>query len=98
MLIGDARHVQSPITPLKVNKVGHFADLVAALPDGSTNPAAIAINNAGNNCPTGPCGAVADDDVALIWLHGQPVTAAQVAGYLNANANALFITELWAGA
>src|SRR5438045_9306481 len=97
MLIGDARHVQSPITPVKVNKPGHFADLVAALPDGSTNPAAIAINNAGNNCPTGPCGAISDDDVALIWLQGQDVTAAQVAAYLNANANALFIEEVMGG-
>ncbi len=98
LFIVSAKHGQSPINPLKVNKVGHFADLVAALPDGSTNPAAIAINNAGNNCPTGPCGAVADDDVALIWLQGQPVNAAQVAAYLNANANALFIDEVMAGA
>ena len=98
LFIVSAKHGQSPVNPLKVNKVGHFADLVAALPDGSTNPAAIAINNAGNNCPTGPCGAVADDDVALIWLQGQPVTPAQVADYLNANANALFIDEVMAGA
>src|SRR5207245_2112006 len=67
--------------PAGVNKPGHLADLVAALPDGATNPAAIAINNAGNNCPTGPCGAISDDDVALIWLQGQPVTGAQVATY-----------------
>jgi hypothetical protein len=97
LFIVSAKHGQSPINPLKVNKPGHFADLVAALPDGSTNPAAIAINNAGNNCPTGPCGAVADDDVALIWLQGQGVTAAQVAAYLNTNANALFIDEVMAG-
>src|SRR5207248_3085698 len=71
--------------------------LVAALPDGGTNPAAIAINNAGNNCPTGPCGLVQDDDIALIWLQGQNVTAAQVAAYLNANAPALFIEEVMAG-
>jgi Type I phosphodiesterase / nucleotide pyrophosphatase len=97
LFIVSAKHGQSPINPLKVNKPGHFADLVAALPDGSTNPAAIAINNAGNNCPTGPCGAVADDDVALIWLQGQGVTAGQVAAYLNTNANALFIDEVMAG-
>jgi predicted AlkP superfamily pyrophosphatase or phosphodiesterase len=98
LVIVSAKHGQSPINPLKVNKPGHFADLVAALPDGGTNPAAIAINNAGNNCPTGPCGLVQDDDIALIWLQGQPVTAAQVAAYLNANANALFIDEVMGGA
>ena len=97
LFIVSAKHGQSPINPLKVNKPGHFADLVAALPDGTTNPAAIAINNAGNNCPTGPCGAISDDDVALIWLQGQGVTAAQVAAYLNANVNALFIEEVMAG-
>jgi predicted AlkP superfamily pyrophosphatase or phosphodiesterase len=97
LFIVSAKHGQSPINPLKVNKPGHLADLVAALPDGSTNPAAIAINNAGNNCPTGPCGAISDDDVALIWLQGQEVTAAQVAAYLNTNANALFIDEVMAG-
>jgi predicted AlkP superfamily pyrophosphatase or phosphodiesterase len=98
LFVVSAKHGQSPINPVKVNKPGHFADLVAALPDGGTNPAAIAINNAGNNCPSGPCGLVQDDDIALIWLQGQPVTAAQVAAYLNANANALFIDEVMAGA
>jgi predicted AlkP superfamily pyrophosphatase or phosphodiesterase len=97
LFIVSAKHGQSPINPLKVNKPGHLADLVAALPDGGTNPAAIAINNAGNNCPTGPCGAISDDDVALIWLQGQHVTAAQIAAYLNTNANALFIEEVMAG-
>jgi arylsulfatase A-like enzyme len=97
LFIVSAKHGQSPINPLKVNKPGHFADLVAALPDGGTNPAAIAINNAGNNCPTGPCGLVQDDDIALIWLQGQNVTAAQAAAYLNANAPALFIEEVMAG-
>jgi predicted AlkP superfamily pyrophosphatase or phosphodiesterase len=97
LFIVSAKHGQSPINPLKVNKPGHLADLVAALADGGTNPAAIAINNAGNNCPTGPCGAISDDDVALIWLQGQNVTAAQVGAYLNANANALFIDEVMAG-
>jgi predicted AlkP superfamily pyrophosphatase or phosphodiesterase len=97
LFIVSAKHGQSPINPLKVNKPGHFADLVAALPDGGSNPAAIAINNAGNNCPTGSCGLVQDDDVALIWLQGQNVTAAQVAAYLNANAPALFIDQVMAG-
>ncbi len=98
LFIVSAKHGQSPINPLTVNKPGHLADLVAALPDGATNPAAIAINNAGNNCPTGPCGAISDDDVALIWLQGQLVTGAQVATYLNKNANALFIEEVMGGA
>jgi len=97
LFIVSAKHGQSPINPLKLNKPGHFADLVAALPDGNTNPAAIAINNAGNNCSSGPCGFVTDDDVALIWLQGQNVTAAQVAAYLNTNAAALFIDEVMAG-
>lgn len=97
LFIVSAKHGQSPINPLKMNKPGHLADLVAALPDGNTNPAAIALVNSGNNCPTGPCGAISDDDVALIWLQGQDTTAAKVAAYLNANANALFIEEVMAG-
>jgi len=44
-----------------------------------------------------PCGFVQDDDVALIWLQDQSQTAA-VARYLNANAKALFIDEVMAGA
>ena len=97
LFIVSAKHGQSPINPKKVNKPGHFADLVAALPDGGTNPAAIAINNAGNNCSTGPCGFVQDDDIALIWLQGQNVTASQVAAYLNSNVAPLFIDEVLAG-
>ena len=46
---------------------------------------------------TGPCGFVQDDDIALIWLQDQTQTAA-VASYLNANAGALFIDEVMAGA
>lgn len=95
LFIVSAKHGQSPINPINVNKPGHFADLVAALPDASTNPAAMAIANA-NNCATGPCGFVQDDDVALIWLQDQSQTAA-VAAYLNANAKALFIEEVMAG-
>jgi arylsulfatase A-like enzyme len=96
LVIITAKHGQSPINPLKSNKVGHFADVVAALPDGGTNKAAIAIANAGN-CTTGPCGFINDDDVALIWLPNQSQSKA-VAAYLNTNANALFIEEVLGGA
>jgi hypothetical protein len=95
LFIVGAKHGQSPINPVKTNKPGHFADLVAALPDAATNPAALAIASA-NNCSTGPCGFVQDDDIALIWLQDQTQTAA-VAAYLNANAKALFIDEVMAG-
>jgi arylsulfatase A-like enzyme len=95
LIIVTAKHGQSPINPVKVNEPGHFANLVAALPDGTTKPAAIAITDAAN-CATGPCGLVQDDDVALIWLQPQSHANA-VAAYLNANANALFIDEVLAG-
>jgi hypothetical protein len=32
LFVVSAKHGQSPINPIKVNKPGHFADLVAALP------------------------------------------------------------------
>ena len=95
LFIVSAKHGQSPINPLKVNKPGHFADLVAALPDAASSPAAQAIASAAA-CSTGPCGFVVDDDVALIWLADQGQRAA-VASYLNANAKALFIDEVMAG-
>ncbi len=95
LIVVTAKHGQSPINPVKVNKPGHFANLVAGLPDGTTNPAAIAITDAAN-CATGPCGLVQDDDVALIWLQNQNQANA-VAAYLNANANTLFIDEVLAG-
>jgi hypothetical protein len=107
LFIVSAKHGQSPINPVKVNKPGHFADLVAALPDAATNPAAIAIANAAN-CSTGPCGFVQDDDIALIWLQDQSQTGA-VAAYLNKYAatlnpdgsfnsvGPLFIEEVMAG-
>jgi len=95
LFIVGAKHGQSPINPVKTHKPGHFADLVAALPGASTDPAAIAIANA-NNCATGPCGFVQDDDIALIWLQDQTQTAA-VASYLNANVAPLFIDEVMAG-
>ena len=84
---------------MKTNKPGHFADLVAALAikQGATaDPGVVAIANA-NNCSTGPCGFVQDDDIALIWLQDQTQTAA-VDSYLNAYAGALFIHEVMAGA
>src|SRR5258707_2323679 len=95
LFIVGAKHGQSPINPAKVNKPGHFADLVAALPDATTNPGALAIASA-NACAKGPCGFVQDDDIALIWLQDQTQTKA-VVDYLNANAKALFIDEVLGG-
>jgi arylsulfatase A-like enzyme len=95
LFIVTAKHGQSPINPVKFTKAGHFADLVAALPDAKTNPAALAIASA-NACATGPCGFVMDDDIALIWLQDQSQTKA-VADYLNANARALLIDEVLGG-
>src|SRR5258707_12616566 len=94
LFIVSAKHGQSPINPLKTNKPGHFADLVFGLDN--NDPVGIIINDAGNNCSTGPCGFVQDDDIALIWLPDQTKTA-DVAAYLNANANALSIDEVMAG-
>ena len=96
LFIVTAKHGQSPINPGKINKPGHFADVVAKLPDAGTDPAGIAIAGA-NNCSSGPCGVVQDDDIALIWLQGQNATAKQVGDYLNKNANTLFIDEVLAG-
>jgi hypothetical protein len=95
LFVVTAKHGQSPINPAKTNKPGHFAALVAALPDSTTNPGGIALAAAAA-CSTGPCGFVQDDDIALIWLQDQSQTKA-VAAYLNANANALFIDEVLAG-
>lgn len=97
MFIVTAKHGQSPINPAKINKPGHFSDLVAALPDAGSNPAGIAIASAAN-CATGPCGFVQDDDIALIWLQGQNISNQQVTDYLNTNAVALFIDEVMGGA
>jgi hypothetical protein len=97
LFVVSSKHGQSPINPVKVNKPGHFANLVGALPDGTTNPAAIALTNAGN-CSSGPCGLIQDDDVAFIWLQGQDIATQKVVDYLNANANALFIEEVMGGA
>ena len=95
LFIVTAKHGQSPINPVKTNKPGHFADVVASLPDGTTNPAAIAITSA-NACATGSCGFVNDDDIALIWLADQTM-GKQVTDYLNANAVPLFIDEVMGG-
>ncbi len=96
LFVVTSKHGQSPINPVKVNKPGHFADLVATLPDAGTNPGAIAIAKAAA-CTTGACGLVQDDDIALIWLGDQNQTKAAT-DYLNSNANALFIEEVMAGA
>jgi len=95
LIIVTAKHGQSPINPVLTNKPGHFADLVATLPDAATNPGGIAIA-AANACSTGPCGFVQDDDIALIWLQDQSKTQAAI-DYLNANAKALFIDEVIGG-
>jgi predicted AlkP superfamily pyrophosphatase or phosphodiesterase len=98
LFIVSAKHGQSPINPAKVNKPGHFADLVAALAvqqGATTDPGVVAIANA-NACSAGACGFVQDDDIALIWLQDQSQAPA-VAAYLNANAGALFIDEVLAG-
>ena len=95
LFIVTAKHGQSPINPVKTHKPGHFADLVASLPDGKTNPAAIAIIRAGA-CSTGPCGSVNDDDIALIWLQDQTMDQ-KVRNYLNTNAIPLFIDEVLGG-
>jgi Type I phosphodiesterase / nucleotide pyrophosphatase len=101
LFIVSAKHGQSPINPTKVNKPGHFADLVATLPDATTNAGGIAIAAAAACTPglgTGAgCGFVQDDDIALIWLQDQSQTQA-VRDYLNTNAPALFIEEVMAGA
>jgi hypothetical protein len=97
LFVVTAKHGQSPINPVKTNKPGHFADVVASLPDGKTNPLALAITNA-NACTTGPCGFVNDDDIALIWLApADQAMTQQIRDYLNTNAIPLFIDEVMSG-
>jgi predicted AlkP superfamily pyrophosphatase or phosphodiesterase len=97
LFIVTAKHGQTPINPLKTNKPGHLADVVASLPDGTTNPAAIAITSA-NACTTSNCGSVNDDDIALIWLaEADQSKGRQVRDYLNKNAIPLFIDEVMGG-
>ncbi|HVH85606.1 MAG TPA: alkaline phosphatase family protein [Terriglobales bacterium] len=93
LFIVSAKHGQSPINPARVNKPGHFADLVTG--DSGTDAGAAAIAAAGN-CSIGSCGFVQDDDIALIWLQDQSQTQA-AANYLNKNAKKLFIDEVMAG-
>jgi predicted AlkP superfamily pyrophosphatase or phosphodiesterase len=96
LFIVTAKHGQSPINPVKTNKPGHFADLVFALDN--SNPIGILINNAGNNCNSGPCGFVNDDDIALVWLlAGQQGQTKAAADYLNTHAKELFIDEVMSG-
>jgi arylsulfatase A-like enzyme len=96
LIIVSAKHGQSPINPIKVNKAGHFADLVGSL---TVDPADVAtqqiIVDAGN-CGTGPCGFISDDDIALIWLPDQSKTKA-VADFINRHAKELFVDEVLAG-
>jgi hypothetical protein len=97
LFIVTAKHGQTPINPVKTNKPGHFADVVASLPDGKANPAAIAITSA-NACTTSNCGFVNDDDIALIWLaEADQSKGKQVRDYLNTNAIPLFIDEVMGG-
>jgi arylsulfatase A-like enzyme len=98
LFVVTAKHGQSPINRATLNKPGHFADLVAALPvptDSSAAAAQAAIATA-NACGTGPCGFVQDDDIALIWLADQ-TQAPAVAAYLNQHVKDLFIDEVLAG-
>jgi predicted AlkP superfamily pyrophosphatase or phosphodiesterase len=97
LIIVTAKHGQSPINPLKINKPGHFADLVAGLtPANSAEAAAQKTMNIANNCGSGPCGFAQDDDIALIWLQ-DPTQTANVAALINNHAKELFVDEVMAG-
>jgi hypothetical protein len=97
LFVVSAKHGQSPINPARVNKPGHFADLVAALtPADDAEAAALAALNIAGNCGNGPCGFVQDDDIALTWLQDQSQTA-NVAAFLNHHAPELFAEEVLAG-
>ncbi len=90
LFILTAKHGQSPINPAKVNKPGHFTDILD-----QTNPTAQILINT-TTCTVSPCGFVQDDDIALIWLPDQSKTN-EVADYLNKNAVSLFIDEVMSG-
>jgi len=55
LFIVTAKHGQSPINIAKLNKPGHFGDLVASLPGAASDPAAQAIVSAAN-CAPAPAG------------------------------------------
>ena len=97
LFIVTAKHGQSPINPVKVNKPGHFTDLVAAVVN-PTSAELDAFNEiaAVANCSSGPCGFAQDDDVALLWLQ-HPVKAGEVAKLINDHAKELFVEEVLAG-
>jgi len=97
LIILTAKHGQSPINPVKINKPGHFADLVAGLTaTNSAETAAMKALNVANNCGSGPCGFAQDDDIALIWLQDQTQTA-NLAALINNHARELFVDEVMAG-
>jgi hypothetical protein len=97
LIIITAKHGQSPINPLKINKPGHFADLVATLTAANSDEtAAMQAVNIATNCSNGPCGFINDDDIALIWLQDQ-TQAANVAALINNHAKELFVDEVMAG-
>jgi hypothetical protein len=97
LIIITAKHGQSPINPVKINKPGHFANLVAGLtPANSAEMAAQQAVNVINNCSGGPCGFAQDDDIALLWLQDQTQTA-NVAALINNHAKELFVDEVMAG-
>ena len=97
LIIITAKHGQSPINPIKINKPGHFADLVAGLsPANSAEMAAQQAVNVINSCGGGPCGFAQDDDIALLWLQDQTQTA-NVAALINNHAKELFVDEVMAG-
>jgi Type I phosphodiesterase / nucleotide pyrophosphatase len=97
LIIVTAKHGQSPINPVKINKPGHFADLVANLiPANAAEAAAQEAVNIANNCGSGPCGFAQDDDIALLWLQ-DPTQTANVAALINNHARELFVDEVMAG-
>ena len=86
LFIVSAKHGQTPIDPLKTNKIGHLQALVGAF--APNDPVAQAIVNAGEN----------EDDVALIWLQDQSLAPA-AAKWLRDNnvAAGLHIQQVLAG-
>jgi len=84
----------------KVNKPGHFADLVAALPDAATNAGAIAIAIANANACSPPaqqaCGFVQDDDIAPD-LAARPEPDGCCCLLLERQRRSAFIDEVLAG-